>query len=161
MNQGLSGKTGLLVDVSGSMDDLLSMKGETRRIDAASGLSILLREKCELIKIATFSEDVVSVPPRRGFALRDAVVESQAHSSTYLKRALTELKSNGWGELDRVIVITDEQSHDAIPDPLMPKSYMINVASYRNGVGYYSWTHIDGWSESVVRYITELEKMES
>jgi hypothetical protein len=36
--------------------------------------------------------------------------------------------------------------------------YVINVASYKNGVGYGKWTHIDGWSESVVEYIRELER---
>ena len=38
--------------------------------------------------------------------------------------------------------------------------YVINVASYRNGIGYGTWTHIDGWSESVVEYIRELERPE-
>ena len=35
--------------------------------------------------------------------------------------------------------------------------YVINVASYKNGVGYSKWTHIDGWSDSVVEYIRTLE----
>lgn len=34
---------------------------------------------------------------------------------------------------------------------------MINVASYRNGVGYGAWNHIDGWSEAVLSYLIELE----
>jgi 60 kDa SS-A/Ro ribonucleoprotein len=38
------------------------------------------------------------------------------------------------------------------------KGYVINVASYKNGVGYGKWTHIDGWSESVVEYIRVLEQ---
>jgi 60 kDa SS-A/Ro ribonucleoprotein len=38
---------------------------------------------------------------------------------------------------------------------------VINVASYRNGVGYGPWTHIDGWSESVLEYIRELERAEA
>jgi hypothetical protein len=37
---------------------------------------------------------------------------------------------------------------------------MINVASYKNGVGYSKWTHIDGWSESVIEYIRALEQTE-
>jgi len=39
------------------------------------------------------------------------------------------------------------------------KGYVINVASYKNGVGYGKWTHIDGWSESVIEYIRALERM--
>ena len=81
--------------------------------DAAAGLAILLREKAEEFSIATFSDACVELPPRRGFALRDAIVGSQAHSGTYLKRALSHLAENDeWRKLDRLIVITDEQSHD-------------------------------------------------
>ncbi len=36
---------------------------------------------------------------------------------------------------------------------------MINVASYRNGVGYGRWTHLDGFSEQVLRYIAEYERL--
>jgi 60 kDa SS-A/Ro ribonucleoprotein len=38
---------------------------------------------------------------------------------------------------------------------------VINVASYKNGVGYGKWTHIDGWSEAVIEYIRALEQTES
>ena len=52
----------------------------------------------------------------------------------------------------------DEQSNDRVPDPAFDKAYMINVASYRNGVGYGKWVHLDGWSESIVDYILEFER---
>ena len=58
---------------------------------------------------------------------------------------------------DRLIVVTDEQSHDRVPQPVAKRSYMINVGSYRNGVGYGPWTHIDGFSEAVIRFIAEVE----
>ena len=35
---------------------------------------------------------------------------------------------------------------------------MINVASFKNGVGYGKWTLIDGWSRSVIEYVRELER---
>jgi 60 kDa SS-A/Ro ribonucleoprotein len=55
---------------------------------------------------------------------------------------------------DRLIVITDEQSHDPVPQM---KGYMINVASNKNGVGYGRWLHIDGWSDKVLDYIVKYE----
>jgi len=58
---------------------------------------------------------------------------------------------------DRLIVITDEQVHDNVPAP-SGKGYLINVARYRNGVGYGKWMHIDGWSEAVIEYIRALEQ---
>ena len=37
-------------------------------------------------------------------------------------------------------------------------AYMINVASYKNGIGYEKqWVHIDGFSEAVVRDIIAAE----
>jgi 60 kDa SS-A/Ro ribonucleoprotein len=155
----LPGSTGLVVDVSGSMDAQLSGKSETTRIDAAAGLAILLREKADEFAIATFSDACVELPPRRGFALRDAITASQAHSGTYLKRALTELHEKPeWRELNRVIVITDEQTHDGILSAWTPRAYVVNVAPYKHGVSYGNgWTHVDGWSERIVDYIAAAE----
>ena len=155
----LAGSTGLVVDVSGSMNYKLAKKGETTRMDAAAGLAILLREKGEDFMIATFSDACVELPARRGFALRDAIVGSQAHSGTYLKRALTQLhEKQEWRELERLIVITDEQSHDGILRAWAPRSYVVNVAPYKHGVSYGNgWTHIDGWSERIVDYIAAAE----
>jgi len=148
----LPGKTVLLVDVSGSMDAPLSRRSEMRRNDAAYGLAVLLREIAENVSIYTFSDKLVRVPARQGFALRDALNASQPHNGTYLGQAL-----NGIGEAyDRLIVITDEQSHDAVPNP-KARGYMLNVASYQNGVGYGAWMHVDGWSDSVIEYIRAAE----
>jgi hypothetical protein len=152
----LPGHTVLLVDVSGSMEASLSRRSEMRRTDAAYGLAILLREIAEKATIYTFSDHTKLVAPRRGMALRDALDASQPHSGTYLGKALTHVEAECRGGYDRLIVITDEQSHDNVPAP-RGKGYVINVASSRNGVGYGAWNHIDGWSEAVVDYIAELE----
>jgi 60 kDa SS-A/Ro ribonucleoprotein len=148
----LPGKTVLLVDVSGSMDAQLSRRSEMGRNDAAYGLAVLLREIAEKVSVYSFSDSLVLVPARRGFALRDAVNASQPHNGTYLGKALSGITE----KYDRLIVITDEQSHDAVPNP-KARGYVINVASYQNGVGYGPWTHIDGWSDSVIEYIRAAE----
>jgi hypothetical protein len=156
----LPGVTGIVVDVSGSMNYRLAKKGETTRMDAAAGLAILLREKAEEFRIATFSDTCVTLPARRGFALRDAIVASQAHSGTYLKRALSSLQGGkDWSDVERVIAITDEQSHDGILPAWTKQAYVINVAPYKRGISYGNgWTHIDGWSERVLDYIAAMEK---
>src|SRR5690349_20846618 len=148
----LPGKTVLLVDVSGSMDAPLSRRAEMRRNDAAYGLAVLLREIAEKVSIYSFSDHLVRIPNRSGFALRDAINASQPHSGTYLGKALGEIDEKH----DRLIVITDEQSHDAVPNP-KSRGYVINVASFQNGVGYGKWVHIDGWSDSVIEYIRAAE----
>src|SRR5450631_3614548 len=151
----LPGKTIVLVDVSGSMTAPLSRRSEMHRTDAAFGLAVLMREIGEKVAVYTFSDDLVAVPARRGFALRDAIDASQRHNSTQLGKAVEKL--NQAERYDRLIVITDEQAHDSVAEP-KGKGYVINVASYKNGVGYGKWTHIDGWSESVVEYIRTLEQ---
>jgi 60 kDa SS-A/Ro ribonucleoprotein len=149
----LAGRTVLLVDISGSMNAPLSRRAEMLRTDAAYGLAVLLREIAEKVSIYTFSDNLKQVPNRRGFALRDALDSSQTHAGTNLGLALGRIDER----YDRIIVISDEQSHDRVAAP-RGKGYMINVASYRNGVGYGKWIHIDGWSEAVIDYIRELER---
>jgi len=151
----LAGHTVLLVDVSGSMEAPLSSRSEMRRTDAAYGLAILLREIAEKVTIYSFSDRAQLVPSRRGMALRDALDKSQPHSGTMLGAALKHVEGE-CRRFDRLIVITDEQSHDNVPAP-RGNGYAINVASNRNGVGYGAWTHVDGWSEAAVEYIAALE----
>lgn len=153
----LRGTTVLLVDVSGSMDDKISGKSDMQRIDAASALAMILREIGERVVVVTFSSQIVEVAPRRGFALREAIVKSQSHSSTYLGAAVSYVNEGKAGKWDRMVVFTDEQSSDSVPAP-KGKGYLINVASAKNGVGYGPWIHLDGFSEAVVAYIAALEE---
>lgn len=147
----LSGITAVLVDVSGSMDVALSARSDMKRIDAAAALASVINGD---VRVFSFSQNVVEVPPRRGMAGVDAVIKSQLHGGTYLGQAVTAINANV--KYDRLIVITDEQSADRVPDPL-GRGYVINVASAKNGVGYGKWVHVDGFSEAVIRYISEIE----
>lgn len=149
----LPGKTRLLVDVSGSMEAQMSAKSEMRRLDAACGLAVLAREIGEDVEIFTFSNDVKKVAPRRGFALRDAIVNSQPHGGTELGKAIAEVDRKGV----RLIVFTDEQSHDVVPAP-KGVGYMVNVASYQHGVGHGPWRRIDGFSEKIIDWIISSEE---
>lgn len=153
----LPGKTILLVDVSGSMDVPISDRTEVNRIDAACGIAILAREMCKSVSIYTFSNDLIHVPARRGFALRDAIQNSQEHGGTYLGGAIDQVREKA----DRIIVFTDEQAHDTVGTPrkIAPTGYIVNVASNKNGVGYGTWHHIDGFSEAILSYIVEYEKL--
>lgn len=150
----LPGMTYLLVDVSGSMDTKLSGKSDMIRIDAAAALASIWPGQC---RVFTFSNQIVEVPPYRGMAGVDAIMRSQPHGGTYLGQAVHQLNQL---HHDRLIVITDEQAADRVPPPYAKRAYMINVASYRNGIGYGPWTHIDGFSEGVIRYIYEVERGE-
>lgn len=152
----LSGKTVLLVDNSGSMyGTKVSAKSELDRCDAAGALAILLREICEKVDVVAFSGNPTLVPARRGFALAEAIKATE-HGGTYTEKAKQYADKLGY---DRIIIITDEQSHQALSNPLSGTTgYVINVASYKNGIGYGKWNHLDGFSEAIVDYIQEYEK---
>jgi 60 kDa SS-A/Ro ribonucleoprotein len=149
----LSGKTRLLIDVSGSMDAQMSARSEMRRLDAAVGLAVLAREIGEDVEIFTFSNDVKKVAPRRGFALRDAIVHSQPHGGTELGKAIAQVDKKDV----RLIVFTDEQSHDVVPAP-KGLGYMVNVAAYQHGVGHGPWRRVDGFSEKILDWIIASEQ---
>lgn len=152
----LKGTTVVLVDVSGSMGP--GWGGDNGsdmcNIDRAAALGAIVN--AESLRVFSFSQNVVEIPPRKGMSGVDAIKDSQPHVGTYLRGALEAI--NKEVKYDRIIVITDEQSHDGSCDPLQgAKGYMINIASNKNGVGYGRWVHIDGFSENVLRYIHELE----
>lgn len=148
----VKGKTILLVDISPSMDAALSARSQLTRMDIGFSLAMLVREMFDDVRIMSFSNDRVEVPARRGFGLRDAIKNSQPSNGTMLGKSLQNLPA-----YDRLIVITDEQSQDPVPDM---KGYLINVASDKNGVGYGQWTHIDGWSDRVLNYLLKHEQAE-
>lgn len=148
------GRTLLLIDHSGSMDWSLSSRSDMTRFNAACALAMILRELCSDLGVYCFSQEVVKCRPRRGFALRDEVRNCMSFNMTNLGSAVAQMNQES---ADRLIVITDEQSHDRVPSPIHKHAYMINVASHENGVGYYQWTHIDGFSENIIRFISEVE----
>jgi hypothetical protein len=150
----LNGTTIVLVDNSGSMSARLSGKSDMTRADAAAGVAIVVRGVCESVRVFAFSDNCVEVPPRTGMALRDTIHTATRMGSTQLGAAITKASACSH---DRLIVVTDEQSADRVPEP-RGLGYMINVASNRNGVGYGKWLHVDGWSDAVVRFITEHER---
>jgi len=176
----IGGRTVLLIDMSGSMSHALSGKSDLNRIDAACALAILLREICEDVRIYTFSLKLCEIPARHGFALKDAIKNSQSMQGTPLGLAIKSIYAakdfhqdtftfnmyhrnipveyRGQNlKPDRLIIFTDEQSHDEVGAP-QSQAYMINIASYDKGVAYGQYHHINGFSEAVIDYIREFEK---
>lgn len=143
------------------------------RLGAAEALAILLREMSEdPVIYATAGNDGYMVhktellPPRRGFALRDAIENSYRSLGgggiflTQVTQYITSKEEN----VERLIVITDEQDTDRKLNPSLANppgryNYIINIAAYQNGVGAQGkWDKIDGFSEAVADYIINLEE---
>lgn len=152
----LPGRTCVLVDVSGSMGEQLSAKSDLTRLDAAAALAVLVRGIAAEARVFRFNTSAQEVPARQGMALIDAI--GRAGGGTTLGRAVRDVRA-AWPQMDRLIVVTDEQSADAVGAPGC-KGYLLNVATNKNGVGYGDWTHISGFSEAVVDYIAATERQE-
>ena len=135
------------------MDYPLSKRSDLKRIDAAAALASCING--EDVRVFSFTDQVKEVAARPGLAGIDAILNSQPRGGTMLGKAVERVNGE---RHDRLIVVTDEQTADSVPAPMAKHAYMINVASYRNGVGYGKWVHLDGFSERVLRYIPEYER---
>lgn len=153
----LVGETVVLVDVSGSMDVTISAKSEISRWEAAGALAVMVRQMCQQVRVYTFSQGLAEVANHRGLPLIQAIGASQPHGGTFLADALEVLKKKH-PEVHRLVVVTDEQTHDGIVPAWAPHSYLLNVAPYRPGlVTTNGWYRINGWSEHVVRWMQHEE----
>lgn len=156
----LEGRTLLLVDVSGSMQHKLSAESELQRSDAAAGLALLVTAVARECKVFTFSHDLVFIDQELTAAnVKQVLYDSQHNGGTAIAFALNALfqYSKDW-KPDRIIVITDEQDTSGGPIPACPMAgYIMNVSVEKHGIGYDTWTHIHGFSEQCVRYLTEME----
>jgi 60 kDa SS-A/Ro ribonucleoprotein len=171
------GKTVVIIDVSGSMRQNMSLKSEMDRMEAACSLGAICREICEDVSVyATAGSDARRthqtelVPNRRGIPLVSAIADMCAPlggGGIFLKQVLDHVHSIE-GDVERVIVITDEADCGvgASDSPLRArlmgkKNYVINVASYRPSITTDRWHKIEGFSEAVLQYIYEMEQQDA
>jgi 60 kDa SS-A/Ro ribonucleoprotein len=152
----MAGKTVIVVDVSASMQARLSDKSDLNRMQAAAALASVA--PAESLRVFSFSNRLVECPNYAGLPGITAIKNSQPNHGTYLGACVRTI--NDSVPHDRLIVVTDEQSADRVPDPVVKRAYMINVGAYKNGVGYGAWRHVDGFSESIFRFINELELLD-
>lgn len=170
----LEGDTLFLLDASGSMSGSLSAKSELNRLDACAGVAAILDGICENSTLYTFNTDINPLSKAyHGMALIDSVNSRLGGGTRVIdctNAAINEFKRTHDGKLpSRIIVVTDEADNTYYggygkPLPNLSKScqgYIVNVASYEHGVNYNdsSWVRVSGWSEGIVKYISEYEKL--
>lgn len=150
------GRTVIYVDVSISMYAELSGKSDLSRSDAAAALAAIFPS--ENVVIHTFESEV---RPTKNYGRGlNAVDKIRGTGGTNFKRLFAHISA--LKKVDRVIVITDEQSQT--PTTYNVKDigqyrYMINVGGYKQSiVTDKDWVRIDGFSENVFRFMHEWEK---
>jgi 60 kDa SS-A/Ro ribonucleoprotein len=172
----LSGKTLLVVDVSGSMRGSMGGKSKLDRLDAASGLAILVAGQSDAVRVfVTAGSDPArqhktgEIPARQGMALRSAIRESldrMGGGGIFFTQCLEYIRGVAADDYERVIVITDEQDTDSVAErnparaPKLAKhNYIFNVGAYDIGLNAKQhWDTVTGFSEAAVRYVAFAEQ---
>lgn len=170
-----AGTTAIVVDTSPSMwMDKISAKSDMTRFEAAAALAILTREVCENVNIYAFNQRAYRIPSRHGFALRDALAATRDGASCG-NYGIWAANRDGY---DRILVLTDGEWHRANPgidpykappyqwtqngvlNPTPPQDlgYMLRMHVYENIVERGKWTTIEGWSESILDYMSWVER---
>jgi len=166
----ITGRTVIVVDVSGSMGTVMSKFTENTRMDIAISLAIILRQLCEdpVIYVTAGNDGIrrhstVKVEnPRRGFELRDQIIalNSVVGGGGIFLRQVTEHIAN-LENADRLVVISDSQDCDIglqkgpkFSTPLGKKfNYVIDISCEKYGIGYEKFVVINGFSEKIVDFI--------
>lgn len=151
----LAGRTLVLVDHSGSMTAPLSAKSDLTRAIAAQSLAAVLIEVCQDVTIHPYSAQLYDAcTSERGMGVL-AFFSKFYMGSTWTTESLKHAINHYGDVFDRVIIITDEQSHsfDALPNLKSRFKYVLNVGSYKPSISTGTWQNITGFSEQIVHYI--------
>jgi hypothetical protein len=132
----LPGRTLVLVDMSGSMGHSLSERSSVSRRDAAALFgTVLARRSPSATDVVQFGTGAELVSFARGDSVLRMIESRFRGMGGTNTRAATQRFYAGH---DRVVIITDEQSHDGDPGSVIPSNvpvYTWNLGGYRFGSG--------------------------
>lgn len=124
----LKGRTLILIDVSGSMFCNISARSQAQRWEVAGIFGFALARRAESADVVAYDTSSYVLTRSTRSVLR--ATEELRHTGgggTYTMGALNEhFKGH-----DRVLILTDEQAHDAGHNPAIPRIYTFNLGGYR------------------------------
>jgi 60 kDa SS-A/Ro ribonucleoprotein len=161
----LTGETVFVLDVSGSMQALVSGKSEFTRMDVGKALVMLAREMCENCTVYLTATTTGKIANVRGFGISSEIERQRGqygYGGIYTRQCLEHIRHHEKENPDRIIIFSDSQDCDPIgrkPQPFGKKNYIVDVSPHQHGVNYKGlWTaEISGWSENFFKFIYELE----
>ena len=153
----LPGRTAVMVDTSGSMSSPISAKSEVRGYWAGACLGAAVNG--DHVDLYEWASTTRQVPNFQSLSTAMALGSGAVGHGTDLGQAINYVGRKG-GEYDRYIVLTDMQWNDT-KSPYIPaaaKGYTINLRPYGTaGLVHGRWTHLNGWSDSILKYIASVE----
>ena len=131
----LTGKTLILVDLSPSMEWAISDRSSVKRLAPASIFGAALAVRAEKPTLVGYSGESEEVKVKKGSVL--LTVQEVTQAVKYRSGTMTwHAVQRHFYDHDRVVIITDEQSHDSMTDSGLSDNvpvYTFNVAGYRPG----------------------------
>ena len=150
----LPGHSVVCIDTSGSMSFPISGKSIVQRAQVAACLAAIFMENCDHVTVLQFGSNVAEIPARRGLNFPLKIEYGAVGHGTNIAAAVSAANRLN---PDRVIVVSDMQSHTSIGAP-HGVGYMINVAPYEFSIAFGPWLELSGWSDDLVRFMPEYEK---
>lgn len=123
----LPGKTLIMVDCSGSMDDPLSAKSDLRRRDAASMFGAAVAARAESPTLIAFADSAVRVGVPKGGSVLPLATEIAGATNGGTRTM--DVLATVYDKHDRVIILTDEQAFTASGYGGMAGGYAFGIRS--------------------------------
>lgn len=161
-----SGRTLVLIDTSGSMDNRLSTRSDLLRWDAAAMFGLAVAQRCQQVTVVSFGSQIREFPLDLGESLLRSLERFKGRyffgGGTPTKQAVDSFYQGQ----DRVIVLTDEQANmhagqgvfDKVPSNKMAVTF--NLAGYRlghNASGSDTRVVLAGLNDQAFRLLPALE----
>lgn len=127
----LKGKTLILVDVSGSMKDLMSDRSKAQRWETAAIFGSALALRAEQASLFDYGTDSRPIAVRKGGSVLRLLDEIKAHvgGGTWAMEVLADTYNRT--KPDRVIILTDEQAFYGVIPGIDCPIFTFNLAGYK------------------------------
>lgn len=168
--EGLSGRTAVLIDTSGSMGWSVSQRSVTSCRDIAAVLGAMVTHVSDDAWVAGFDYDARVIPMAGTSILSDVGMVPHAGGGTNMEAGVRLLMRSGF-DADRVVILSDNECNYG------RRTIQSVLEQYRRQVGHDVWCHaidlqgygttqviggrtqvLAGWSENVLRFMAYAEQ---
>lgn len=176
--EGLTGRTAVLIDTSGSMGCSVSQRSVTSCRDIAAVLGAMVTQRADDAWVCGFDDYAKVIPMAGTSILSDVSMVPAAGGGTDMEAGISLLMRSGF-DADRVVILSDNEvnSGGRWYGRNNAKTIQSGIDEYRRKVGHDVWCHaidlqgygttqvlgghtqvLAGWSENVLAFLSYAEQ---